>query len=119
MNIVHLLKILLNNPKKFIKQTVLPLETPLPKLKTLREFFFGTPCRKMDMKQGRPKRVKAGMHRCNAQCSICPYVKQQKIIKAKHSNAVVKLSHHYDCNTTNIVYLIECKKCGDHYIGQT
>ena len=69
--------------------------------------------------QGRPKRIKAGMHRCNAPCSICPFVKQQKIIKAKHSNAVVELSHHYDCNTTNIVYMIECKKCGDQYIGQT
>ena len=41
------------------------------------------------------------------------------MIKAKHSNAVVELSHHYDCNTTNIVYIIECKKCGDQYIGQT
>ena len=29
------------------------------------------------------------------------------MIKAKHSNAVVELSHHYDCYTTNIVYIIE------------
>ena len=59
--------------------------------------------RRMDMKQGRPKRVKAGMHRFNAPYSICPFVKQQKIIKAKQSNAVDELSHLYNCNTTNII----------------
>ena len=67
----------------------------------------------------RPKRVKAGMHKCNGSCSICPYVKVQKQVKAKHSTAVVQLSKHYDCNTKNIVYILECKKCGDQYIGQT
>ena len=67
----------------------------------------------------RPKRVKAGMFKCNAPCSICPYVKVQKQVKAKHSKAVVHLSKHFDCNTKNIVYIIECKKCGDQYIGQT
>ena len=29
------------------------------------------------------------------------------------------MSKHYDCNTKNIVYILECKKCGDQYIGQT
>ena len=67
----------------------------------------------------RPKRVKAGMHKCNGSCSIFPYVKVQKQVKAKHSTAVVQLSKHYDCNTKNIVYILECKKCGDQYIGQT
>ena len=68
---------------------------------------------------GRPKRTKAGMHRCNAPCSICPFVKQQKVVKATHSKEVVELSHNYDCNTKNIVYIIECKKCLDQYIGQS
>ena len=43
----------------------------------------------------------------------------KKTIKAKHSDHKVELSKHYDCNTKNIMYIIECRKCGDQYIGQT
>ena len=43
----------------------------------------------------------------------------KKTIKAKHSDHKVELSKHYDCNTKSIVYIIECRKCGDQYIGQT
>ena len=32
----------------------------------------------------RPKRVKAGMYKCNEPCSICPNVKVQKQVKAKY-----------------------------------
>ena len=59
------------------------------------------------------------MHKCNKPCSICPFVSTKKTIKAKHSDHQVELSKHFDCNTKNIVYIIECKKCGDQYIGQT
>ena len=74
---------------------------------------------KLPPPQNRPKRVKAGMHKCNKPCSICPFVSTKKTIKAKHSDHQVELSKHFDCNTKNIVYIIECKKCGDQYIGQT
>ena len=53
--------------------------------------------------QNRPKRIKAGMYRCNKPCSICPFVSNKKNIKAKHSDHKVELSKHYDCNTKNIV----------------
>ena len=59
------------------------------------------------------------MHKCNKPCSICPFVSTKKVIKAKHSDHQVELSKHFDCNSKNIVYIIECKKCGDQYIGQT
>ena len=42
-----------------------------------------------------------------------------KIIKAKHSKEVVQISKSFDCQTTNLVYIIDCKKCGEQYIGQT
>ena len=74
---------------------------------------------KLPPPQNRPKRVKAGMHACNKPCSICPFISKKKVIKAKHSENKVELSNHFDCNTENIVYIIECKKCGDQYIGQT
>ena len=59
------------------------------------------------------------MHKCNKPCSICPFVDNKKVIKAKHSDHQVELSKHFDCTTRNIVYIIECRKCGDQYIGQT
>ena len=47
------------------------------------------------------------------------FVDKKKVIKAKHSDHQVELSKHFDCTTRNIVYIIECRKCGDQYIGQT
>ena len=70
----------------------------------------------------RPTRVKPGMHKCNSwKCSICPFVKPQKEIKATHSDCKVSINKHFNCNTENIVYIIECKKqgCKQQYIGQT
>ena len=67
----------------------------------------------------RPKRNIVGMHKCNKPCSICPYIKEQKEVKAKFSDTKIQLSKSFDCNTQNVVYIIECKKCGDQYIGQT
>ena len=74
---------------------------------------------KLPPPQSRPQRIKAGMHKCNKPCSICPFVDNKKVIKAKHSEHKVELSKHFDCNTRNIVYIIECRKCGNQYIGQT
>ena len=68
----------------------------------------------------RPKRMIPGMHKCGKfSCRICPYVSTGKIIKAKYTNAVVQLSKSFDCQTTNVVYIVTCKKCKDQYIGQT
>ena len=62
------------------------------------------------------------MYKCNRfRCNICPYVKEQKTVHATHTNHKVHLNKHYNCTTSNIVYIIQCKKdkCKDQYIGQT
>ena len=74
---------------------------------------------KVPPENSRPKRIIQGMHKCGKNCDICPYVKTGKIIKAKHSKEVVQISKSFDCQTTNLVYIIDCKKCGEQYIGQT
>ena len=53
--------------------------------------------------------------------TIPQYVEEQKTVKATHTNHKVHLNKHYDCTTSNIVYIIECKqdKCKDQYIGQS
>ena len=69
--------------------------------------------------KSKPRRVIPGMHKCGKNCEICPYVKTQKLVKATYTNEVVHLPKHYDCKTKNIVYIVQCIKCNDQYIGQT
>ena len=59
------------------------------------------------------------MAKCNKPCAICPYVKQQKEIKATFSEARVTLDKKFTCETDNMIYMLECKKCRDQYIGQS
>ena len=60
------------------------------------------------------------MHKCGkSNCKICSYVSTGKVIKATYTNASVQLSKSFDCQTSNIVYIVGCKKCNDQYIGQT
>ena len=59
------------------------------------------------------------MHKCRKNCKICPYVKPQKILKSTYTNTTIPITKHFDCQTSNLVYLIECTKCHDQYIGQT
>ena len=60
------------------------------------------------------------MHKCKKSCDICPYVKAGKVIKAAHTDVKVHLQKHHDCESRNIVYIIQCKKCWwAQYIGET
>ena len=73
---------------------------------------------KVPKKQSRPKRNLPGMFKCNT-CSICPYIKTGKTIKACKSNCKVELKKRYTCQTKNLVYVISCSKCGIQYVGET
>ena len=48
-----------------------------------------------------------------------PWVVTNKVAKATHTDKVVHLSKEYNCQTNNLVYLVQCKKCKDQYIGET
>ena len=75
---------------------------------------------KLPSRNVKPKRIINGMHKCKKNCKICPYVKTNKTIKAAHTNVKVHLQKHHDCQTKNIVYIVECKKCWwAQYIGET
>ena len=67
----------------------------------------------------RSERKLKGMFKCNQEkCTSCPYIKEGKTIKI---NKTTTWQHNkkFTCNTSNIVYLIECKKemCQKRYIG--
>ena len=65
------------------------------------------------------KRDKRGMKKCGKQCPACPFVREGKLVKLNKSswtiNSVV------NCESSNIIYLIECSKqgCNERYIGES
>ena len=66
-----------------------------------------------------PKREIPGMRKCNKPCQACPYIKEQKQIETQ--KFTWKINSHVNCESKNIVYIIECSKenCKMKYIGET
>ena len=59
------------------------------------------------------------MYKCNkSKCVICPYIKEGRKFKSNFSNKSVELSQHLTCEETNCIYLIQCKKCKQQYLGE-
>ena len=61
-----------------------------------------------------------GMKKCGKSCHACPYIQERKNIKS--GNHCWNILQNLDCNTENIVYLIQCDKpnCKENiYIGET
>ena len=69
----------------------------------------------------RPKRILPGMHKCNRRrtCVICPYIKEGRKFKSNFSSKSVEITRHHTCEALNCIYLIQCKKCNQQYIGET
>ena len=67
----------------------------------------------------RPKRESKGMKMCGKGCTACPYILQAKNITHRKTNW--KLNKKLDCNSYNIVYMIECQKdnCKKRYVGES
>ena len=65
-----------------------------------------------------PKREVKGMTKCEKSCPSCPFIKEAKNIKIdKFSNW--NINKKFTCESYNVVYLLECQKCGHKYIGST
>ena len=65
-----------------------------------------------------PKRALLGMKKCG-KCLVCPYIQERKFIQS--NKFTWKITKSLDCNSTNIVYLLECnkEKCKLKYIGES
>jgi hypothetical protein len=66
-----------------------------------------------------PQRRQRGMRKCGKNCTACPYIREVKSININKSEW--KINQNLDCNISNCVYLIECKKenCNMKYVGET
>ena len=59
------------------------------------------------------------MSRCGqTNCAACPFVKEGNSVKVG-SNEKWQIRKKVNCQTYNCIYMIECKKCGKRYVGET
>lgn len=59
-----------------------------------------------------------GMKKCN-KCVVCPYVDECKYVYNAHDNTQIKINKPVSCETENVVYIVNCKKCNMKYVGET
>ena len=52
-------------------------------------------------------------------CSVCPFVSVGKTVRSTANNTKIDINTSVSCTTSNVVYLIGCKKCTQQYIGET
>ena len=59
-----------------------------------------------------------GTHNCGKpNCKACPYLDDNPVVRAPGSTFAIRKS--FDCQMTNLVYIITCRECGQLYVGET
>ena len=52
-------------------------------------------------------------------CFTCENVKERDSVRSYTTKFVFKIRQNLNCNSNNLIYLVECKECEKQYIGQT
>jgi hypothetical protein len=66
------------------------------------------------------KQSDGGMVKCNrSRCKCCDQLNLTNTARSTSSNYKFNLATHYNCMTSNCVYLLECSMCSLQYIGET
>ena len=61
-----------------------------------------------------------GSFRCGNNCLTCNYVNDGLTMYTFNSTGETRLiNHHIDCNSKNVIYMIQCNHCHKQYIGET
>ena len=54
-----------------------------------------------------------------ARCGVCQHVTPRNTIKSTNSNFTYKIYGSLNCDSSNVIYLLECGTCDEQYVGQT
>ncbi|OCU00888.1 hypothetical protein XELAEV_18006665mg [Xenopus laevis] len=61
-----------------------------------------------------------GMYRCGSKrCLTCGVIQLSKDFECSVTHETFQIRSYINCNTSGVVYLITCKKCGVQYVGCT
>ena len=55
----------------------------------------------------------------NVQSTKCPFLKEGKTVQSKATHFRIDINTNVDCSTENVIYLLNCKKSSQQYIGET
>jgi hypothetical protein len=70
-----------------------------------------------DIKQ---KNMEPGSHPCREpKCLTCPFMLNTKEYTSHYTKSSYKIKGAFNCQSTDIIYLISCKQCGIQYVGQS
>ncbi len=53
-----------------------------------------------------------------SRCKTCEHIRETNFVRDKN-NVKVHLEHQLDCQSKELVYLLECSNCGIRYVGET
>ena len=57
---------------------------------------------------------------CNTiRCKCCKHINQTSSFYNSTKTNTYKITSHFDCSSSNLLYIISCKKCNALYVGQT
>ena len=61
-----------------------------------------------------------GMFPCNSsRCPTCPYANFIDVFSSFTNSLTYPIFYHLSCDSSCVVYVIECSSCGKRYVGQT
>ena len=61
-----------------------------------------------------------GSFLCGDNCLTCNYITDGRTSYTFHSTGETRLiTHHIDCNSKNVIYMVHCNRCHKQYIGET
>ena len=52
-------------------------------------------------------------------CSSCPFIKEGTTVEATQTKFKTDINVAANCETTNCIYMLGCRKCPQQYIGET
>ena len=60
-----------------------------------------------------------GCFKCGKCTVSCPVLKEGASFSSSNTGRSYKIRHHVDCNSSYVIYLATCKKCGGQYVGKS
>jgi hypothetical protein len=66
-----------------------------------------------------PPKLPWGSYKCGKNCVHCPFMEETTHYRSTTTSKLYKIKGHHTCNSTNVVYLITCERCGLQYVGET
>ena len=66
------------------------------------------------------KNLLLGNVKCSSRrCEVCKYMDESSHFKSSQDDRRYSINYNLNCNSSNVVYLMTCKKCVRQYVGST